>query len=173
MIGKLLLASAIAVPAAATATVAATGVAWIDVKEGGRDGHRIVLPVPLLLAETAASFVPQKELNLELGEAAAHLGAAREVLQALAQAPDGEYVRVEEKDQQVLIEKVGDTLRVEVHGRDGEDVTVNVPLKAVSEIIDREGRISPARAVRLLRHARFSTLVDVHQGDQHVKITVF
>ena len=173
MVGKLLLVGAIAVPAAATATVAATGVAWIDVKEGGRDGHRIVLPVPLLLAETAASFVPQKELNLGLGDAARHLGAAREVLQALAASPDGEYVRVEEKDQQVLIEKVGDTLRIRVHERDDQDVTVNVPLQAVSEIIDREGRISPARAVSLLRHARFSTLVDVHQGDQHVKITVF
>ena len=173
MIGKVLLAGAIGVPAVATATVAATGVAFIDVREGGRDGHRIVLPVPLLLAETAASFVPQRELDLDLGEAATHLPAVRGVLQALAESPDGEYVRVEEKDEQVLIEKVGDTLRVRVHGRDGEDVTVNVPLRAVSEIIDREGRISPARAVRLLRHARFSTLVEVRHGDEHVKITVF
>lgn len=173
MIGKVLLAGAIAVPAAATATVAATGVVWIDVKEGGSHGHRIVLPVPLLLAETAASFVPRRELDLDLGEGASHLGAAREVLRALAESPDGEYVRVEEEDEQVLIEKVGDTLRVQVHGRDGEDVTVNVPLRALSEIIDRDGRISPARAVRLLRHARFSTLVEVRHGDEHVKITVF
>lgn len=173
MMGKVLLAGVIAVPVATTATVAATGVAWIDVREGGRDGHRIVVPVPLLLAETAASFVPQKELNLELGEAAPHLGAAREVLRALAESPDGEYVRVEEEDEQVLIEKVGDTLRVRVHGGDGEDVTVNLPLRAVSEIIDGDGRISPARAVRLLRHARFSTLLEVRHGDEHVKITVF
>ena len=174
MIGKILLASAIAVPVATTATVAATGVAWIDVKEGGRDGHRIVLPVPLLLAETAAAFIPQKELDMGLPpEAVAHLSAAREVLQALAASPDGEYVRVEEEDQQVLIEKAGDTLHIRVHGQDGEDVTVNLPLCAVSEIIDRHGRLAPARVVGLLRHARFSTLVDVRQGDDHVKITVF
>ena len=96
MIGKILLASVVAVPVATTATVAATGVAWIDVKEGGRDGHRIVLPVPLLLAETAASFIPEKELDLKLPpEALAHLGAAREVLQELAASPDGEYVHSE------------------------------------------------------------------------------
>ena len=173
MIAKILLASAIGVPVVTTATVAATGVAWIDVKEGGRDGHRIVLPVPLLLAETAVAFIPQKELNLDLPpEVVPHLGAVHEVLQALATSPDGEYVRVEQEDQRVLIEKVGDTLRVQVHGRD-EDVTVNLPLAAVSEIIDSHGRIAPARAVGLLRHARFSTLVDVRQGDQHVKITVF
>ena len=174
MIGKILLASAVAVPVATTATVAATGVAWIDVKEGGRDGHRIVLPVPLLLAETAASFIPQKELDLNLPpEAVSHLAAAREVLQALAASPDGEYVRVEQEDERVLIEKKGDVLHVQVHGRDGEDVSVNLPLSAVSEIIDRHGRLSPGRAVGLLRHARFSTLVEVRHGDDHVKITVF
>ena len=118
MIGKILLASAIAVPVATTATVAATGVAWIDVKEGGRDGHRIVLPVPLLLAETAASFIPQKELDLNLPpEAVSHLAAAREVLQALAASPDGEYVRVEQEDERVLVEKRGDVLHVQVHGQ--------------------------------------------------------
>jgi hypothetical protein len=52
---KLLAAGAIAIPAVAAATVAATGVAWVDVKEGGRHGHRIVVPVPLLVAEAAAS----------------------------------------------------------------------------------------------------------------------
>ena len=174
MIGKILLAGAIGVPVATTATVAATGVAWIDVKEGGADGHRIVLPVPLLLAETAVAFIPQKELNLDLPpEAVAHMGAVREVLQALATSPDGEYVRVQEEEQHVVIEKVGDTLHVQVHGKDGEEVTVNLPLSAVSEIIDRHGRIAPARAVGLLRQARFSTLVEVHHGEDHVKIAVF
>lgn len=174
MIGKILLASAVAVPVATTATIAATGVAWVDVKEGGRDGHRIVVPVPLLLAETAASFIPQKDMKLELPpEAVAHLGAAREVLQALAESPDGEYVRVEQPNEHVLITKAGDVLKIEVRNGDDEEVTVNVPLKAVGEIIDRHGRISPARAVGLLRHARFSTLVDVRNGDDHVKITVF
>jgi hypothetical protein len=173
MIGKVLLAGAIAIPAATTATVAATGVAWIDVKEGGPEGHRFVLPVPLVLAEIAASFVPEKELDLKLGEEAReYLRSAPAVLKALAEAPDGEYVRVDEDEQQVLIEKRGDTLRVSVHGRN-EDVEVNVPLAAVSEIIGEDGRLSPRRAVRLLRHARFSTLVDVRDGNDHVKITVF
>ncbi len=173
MIGKVLLAGAIAIPAATTATVAATGVAWIDVKEGGPEGHRFVVPVPLVLAEIAASFVPEKELDLKLGEEAReYLRSAPAVLKALAEAPDGEYVRVDEGEQQVLIEKRGDTLRVSVHGRN-EDVQVNVPLAAVSEIIGEDGRLSPRRAVRLLRHARFSTLVDVRDGNDHVKITVF
>ena len=39
--------------------VAATGVAWVDVREGEGGGTHIVLPVPLALAETAAAFVPE------------------------------------------------------------------------------------------------------------------
>jgi hypothetical protein len=174
MIGKLLLAGAVGVPAVATATVAATGVAWVDVREGGQGGQHIVVPVPLLAAELAASFVPEKELAHEMGEALQHLPAAREVLKALAEGPDGELVRVEEEDQQVVIEKRGDTLRIQVHGRGGqEEVTVNLPLDGIADVIGEDGRVSPLRAVRLLRHARFSTLVEVKDGDDHVKVSVF
>jgi hypothetical protein len=173
MIGKVLLAGAIGVPVATTATVAVTGVALVDVREGGKDGTRIVVPVPLLLAEVAASFVPEKELNRDLGEAREHLQVAGQVLKALEEAEDGEYVRVEDDGEQVLIEKVGGTLKVRVHGRSGEDVKVNVPLEAISAIVGEDGRISPAAAVRLLRHARFSTLVEVKDGDDHVKISVY
>jgi hypothetical protein len=172
MIGKVLLAGAIAVPTAAAATVAATGVAWVDVREGGPEGHRIVLPIPLLLADVALTFVPDEELDLDLGEAAEHLQGGHAVLKALAEAPDGEYVRVDDEHEQVLIEKVGGTLKVRVRG-DREDVTVNVPLDSISEIIDEKGRVHPRAAIRALRHARFSTLVEVQDGDDHVKISVF
>jgi hypothetical protein len=172
MMGKVLLAGALAVPTAAAATVALTGVAWIDVKEDGRDGHRLVLPVPLLLAEVAAGFVPDRALAADMGEAARHLPAARALLRALAEAPDGEYVRVEDGDERVLVEKAGNRLRVRVEGRD-QDVRVNLPLDAVSEIIREDGRISARHAVGLLRRARFSTLVEVRDGDDHVKVTVF
>jgi hypothetical protein len=102
------------------------------------------------------------------------LPAAREVLKALAESPDGELVRVEEADDQVLIEKRGDTLRIQVHGGDGrEEVTVNLPLEGIVDVIGEDGRVSPVRAVRLLRHARFSTLVEVKDGDDHVKVSVF
>lgn len=168
---KLLAAGAIAIPAVAAATVAATGVAWVDVKEGGRHGHRIVVPVPLLVAEAAAAFVPRHEIRLP-PEAARRLPVAREVLQALAESPDAELVRVEERDEQVIVSKAGGDLHVEVHGRGGE-VSVNVPLAAVKDLIREDGTIDPSDAVRVLRHSRFSTLLDVHQGGDHVRVTVW
>jgi hypothetical protein len=171
---KLILAGAVAVPAAGAAVVAATGVAWVDVQEGGRDGHHIVVPVPLALAQTAAAFVPQAQKRIDVGgEARKYLPVAREALQALAEGPDGELVRVEERDEQVVIEKVGRTLRVNVKDH-GEEVLVNVPFEAALEIIASDGSLTPSRAIQALRHARFTKLVDVqgHNGER-VKISVW
>lgn len=170
---KLILAGAAALPIAATGTVAATGVAWVDVREGGPNGTRIVLPVPLVAAELAAAFIPTPDLRMDMhGDALQHLGAARQVVQALRDSPDGELVRVEDGDETVVVAKEGDTLRVHVTGPK-EQVDVNVPLAAALDIIRPDGRIDASAAVRGLRYARFSTLVEVQDGDDHVKISVW
>lgn len=170
---KLILAGAAALPIAATGTVAATGVAWVDVRDGGPNGTRIVLPVPLVAAEIAAAFIPTPDLRMKMdGEALAHLGTARKMVQALRDAPDGELVRVEDGDETVVVAKDGDMLRVHVTGRT-EKVDVNVPLAAALDIIRPDGRIDASAAVRGLRYARFSTLVEVQDGDDHVKISVW
>jgi hypothetical protein len=142
------------------------------VREGGPNGTRIVVPVPLLAAEVAAAFAPIPDIHAEMGEARRHLGTARKILGALRDSPDGELVRVEERDETVVIAKEGDTLRVQVTGKD-EDVTVNVPLESVEQVIRPDGRIDPAAAVRGLRHARFQTLVEVRDGNDHVKISLW
>jgi hypothetical protein len=54
-----------------------------------------------------------------------------------------------------------------------EKVDVNVPLAAALDVIRPDGRIDPGAAVRGLRYARFSTLVEVQDGDDHVKISVW
>lgn len=169
---KLILAGAAAMPIAAGATVAATGVAWVDVREGGPNGTRIVVPVPLLAAEMAATFAPIPDIRSEMGEAREHLGTARKILDALRESPDGELVRVEERDETVVIAKEGDTLRIHVTGKN-EEVNVNVPLESAAQVIRPDGRIDPAAAVRGLRHARFQTLVEVRDGDDHVKISLW
>ena len=170
---KLILAGAVAVPVAGAGVVAATGVAWVDVREGGRDGHHIVLPLPLALVQTAAAFVPEQKQHLHLGEAARFLPLAREALQVLADGPDGELVRVEERDELVVITKVGRSLHVEVKDH-GDDVDVNVPIDMALEVLGPDGTLSTSRAIGALRHARLTKLVEVNSrnGDR-VKITVW
>jgi hypothetical protein len=170
------LAAVLAVPLALLATVASLGVVVVDVQEHGPDGHRIMVPVPLVFAQAALAAAPvvaEKELRLP-DEALDHIGLAREVLEALAAAPDGVLVHVEERDEEVLIRKEGDKLVVRVHHRNGEDVSVNVPLHvAMSALPGPDGRISTLALAGSLGGVRFTDLVEVHDGDDHVRIWVW
>lgn len=170
------LAAVLAVPIALLATVASLGVVVVDVREGGPDGNRIVVPVPLVLAQAAlaaAPMVAEKELRLP-DEAAQHIGIAKEVLEALAAAPDGVFVHVEQPDEEVVVRKEGDKLVVQVRGRNGEDVSVNAPLSlAMSALPDSDGQISTMKMAGALGAVRFTDLVEVKDGNDHVRVWVW
>jgi hypothetical protein len=170
------LALVIGVPIAMLATVASLGVVVVDVREGGPDGNRIVVPVPLVFAQAALAVAPMAapvdKLRLP-EEAAEHIGLAREVIEALAAAPDGELVRVEERDEQVVVSKEGRTLKVRVTGR-REQVSVNVPLHLALQALPREdGRIRTAALAGALSSVRFTDLVEVRDGNDHVRVWVW
>lgn len=168
------LAVILGVPIALLATVASLGVMVVDVREG--DGSRIVVPVPLVLAQAAVAvapaFVPEKEMRIP-EEALEHIGFAREALEAIAEAPDCELVRVESRDEQVVIAKEGRSLRVRVSGKK-ENVNVNVPLHlALQALPDDRGHIRGAALAGALGGLRFTDLVDVQDGKDHVRIYVW
>jgi hypothetical protein len=170
------LAVILGVPIALMATVASLGVVVVDVREGGPDGHRIVVPVPLVLAQAAVALAPvaapDKAMRIP-EDAAEHMGLAREVVEALAEAPDGELVRVEERDETVVISKEGRTLKVRVTGK-RESVSVNVPLHlALSALPGRDGHIRTAALAGALSGVRFTDLVEVKDGKDHVRVWVW
>ncbi|MGE0453963.1 MAG: hypothetical protein AB7O37_11430 [Vicinamibacteria bacterium] len=173
---KALLIGSVAVPVAVGGVVAATGVAVVDVRESGPGGTRIVVPVPLVLAQVAAGFVPQHKARLEMGEAAKHLPIARKVLTALAEIEDAELVRVEEADERVLVRKVGSLIKVHVEDRHGEQVDVSLPIDVLLEALpDDSGRMSFGDAIGALRrNARFTELVEVHsRNGEHVRVSIW
>jgi len=168
------LAAVLAVPLALLATVASLGVMVVDVREGGPNGHHIVVPVPLVLAQAAVALAPTDKLRVPENEGLEHIGVAREVLEALAKAPDGELVRVEERDELVVITKEGGQIHVRVHGSRGEDVNVNVPLQvALQALPDTHGRISTLALAGSLSSVRFTDVVDVRDGNDHVRVYVW
>jgi hypothetical protein len=170
------LAFILGVPIALLATVASLGVVVVDVREGGPDGSRIIVPVPLVFAQAALTLAPMAAPEDKLripGEAVEHLGLAREVLEALAAAPDGELVRVEERDELVVVAKEGRFLKVRVTGK-RENVSVNVPLHLALEAIPGEdGRIRTTALAGALSGVRFTDLVEVHDGNDHVRVWVW
>ena len=164
------------VPVALGAVVAGTGVMVVDVKQA--DGTRIVVPVPLLLAETAARCAPTRNATAagdrQLARVQRYLPAAEEVLAAVAQSPDFELVRVDDGDEHVRIDKVGDVLQVHVDSP-RETVAVNVPFELARQALRqaRDGRIEPGDVVAALRRARLTRLADVRDGGDHVTITIW
>lgn len=170
------LAVILGVPIAMLATVASLGIVVVDVREGGPSGHRVVVPVPLVLAQAALAVAPavapQDKLRIP-PEALAHVGLAREVIEALADAPDGELVRVEDGSEHVLIAKEGRSIRVRVDS-DREHVNVTVPLHLVMQALpDGSGRIHTAALAGALSSVRFTDLVDVQDGKDHVRVYVW
>ena len=170
------LAVILGVPIAMLATVASLGIVVVDVREGGPDGNRIVVPVPLVFAQAALALAPVAapvdKLRLP-EEAVEHVGLAREVIEALAAAPDGELVRVEERDQQVLVTKEGRMLKVRVSGP-RENVSVNVPIQLALEALPGpDGRVRTAALAGALGSLRFTDLVDVRDGKDHVRVWVW
>jgi len=171
------LAVILGVPIALLATVASLGVVVVDVREGGPNGSHIVVPVPLVFAQAALAvapaLAPADKLRIPDNEALEHIGLAREVLEALAAAPDGELVRVEERDELVVVAKEGRSLRVRVSG-ERENVSVNVPLHlALQALPDEHGRIHPAALAAALGGVRFTDLVEVQDGNDHVRVWVW
>ena len=170
------LAVILGVPIALLATIASLGVVVVDVREGGPNGNRIVVPVPLVFAQAALAMAPAVAPPDKMripDEALEHVGLAREILEALAAAPDGELVRVEERDELVVITKEGRSLRVRVSG-ERENVSVNVPLHlALQALPDEHGRINTAALAGALGGVRFTDLVEVQDGNDHVRVWVW
>jgi hypothetical protein len=170
------LAVILGAPLAMLATVASLGVVVVDVREGGPDGHRVVVPVPLVFAQAALALAPMAAPVDKLrvpDEALEHMGLAREVLEALAAAPDGELVRVEEREEQVVITKEGRFLKVHVTGK-RENVSVNIPLQlALQALPGEDGRLRTTALAAALGGVRFTDLVEVQDGDDHVRVWVW
>ena len=167
-------AAVLAIPMAMFATVASTSFLVVDVQESGPDGVHIVVPVPLFLVQAAASFVPDSKADVDLPEIEEYLPVAEAVIEALREAPDGELVRVEEPHELVVVSKVGDTLEVRVES-DDEDVSVNLPLSAAAAILGQVegGSIHAADVIGVLRTVSRTDLVEVRNGDEHVKVWIW
>jgi hypothetical protein len=140
-----------------------------------RQGHRLIVPVPLVLAQTAAAFVPESKTRVRLDDRASrYLPVAREVLDALAAAEDAELVRVEEPGKHVSISKVGSLLRIDVEDGD-QRVNVQVPIALARSVLpEAGGRISASQAIWALQRARLTQVVDVTGKDgERVRVTVY
>lgn len=174
-----LTAIALAVPVAGAATVAATGVMVIDVREHKANGQHLVIPVPMLPVRVLAGMVPSLAIPLKSdhhrmdADARQAMQAGAQVLEALAASPDGELVRVNDRDETVVIVKEEGHLAVHVRSA-RETVDVNVPLDLARAVMEdvKDGTVDPSAILGALARTGRGRLVDVHADDADVSIRV-
>ncbi len=159
---------------AAGAGLASMDYVVVDVK-AGREAPRIVVPVPLLAAEAALSFVPEHDLRVEMGRDAERLlPLARELAAELKAMPDADLVSVEDGDETVRVSKRGDRLEVRVRSGSREQVDVNVPIECLERALQSfaSGRVD-VRAIVSALHQADGKIVEVRNGAEHVRVYVW
>ena len=159
---------------AAGAGLASMDYVVVDVRPD-RDAPRIIVPVPLLAAEAALNFVPERDLRVDMDEDAKRfLPVARELADELRAMPDAEIVTVEDGSDTVRVAKRGDVLEIRVRSGGREQVDVNLPIDCLAQLLESigSGRLDVRRAVSAL-HQADGTIVEVRNGDEHVKVSVW
>lgn len=168
---KIVLGTLLAIPFSLGLLLYSTGLAVVEVHQNEPDGTRLVIPVPLALADAALMFVDHDRTRLRCPEFAGHRDAAIRLARELEHAPDGRFVEVESRNEHVTIDKVDNVLVIEVHDGDNE-VLVRVPVSALVELLesyDGEG----FRAEDLLaavRGAPAGEWVSVRDGEDYVRV---
>src|SRR6185503_10611787 len=79
------------------------GVAVVDIKDSGPDGHHLTIPVPLMIAQAALTFAPDEAKYVECPKFARYQKVAATILEELEHAPDGVLVEVNDQGDHVLI----------------------------------------------------------------------
>ncbi|MFH1143230.1 MAG: hypothetical protein V1774_01640 [Candidatus Eisenbacteria bacterium] len=171
LIGTLLLCIGV------TGAWAQTNQRWLHVRVdgSGSDGERVRINLPL---ELVASILPLIEaddfqrgkVRLDLDDLEGIDMAA--LVATLRNAKDGEYVTVEDGDEEVHIKKSGDHLLVHVD-EDGEQVDIRIRFAVVDALFSGEaGEIDLLAAVEALQEEEDCELVRVDGGDETVRIWI-
>jgi hypothetical protein len=166
---KAILLSVILVP---LAFLASARYAIVDVHEKGPDGVRLMIPVPLALAQFALYFVPDELTRVQVPELDEYLESAQSIVAELAAVENAELVRVTEGQDQITVAKRGKNIEVDAVG--SETVRVRAPIETLEAILQacRGEHIEASQILSALR-ASPGALVHVNDGSTEVKVRLW
>lgn len=160
----------------ATSLAAASSGRWLHVRvdEQGYGDSNVRVNIPLDLVEAILPTIQTDELSngiIQLDDADLEGIDLPELLRALQDAPDADFVTVKEKDSTVRVSKEGGFLLVNADD-DGEKVRVRMPLEVVDALIgSREGEIDLLAGLRALADYG-GDLVTVESDDTTVRVWI-
>ena len=156
------------------------GERWLHVRvaEGGDDGERVSVNIPLSVVESMLPLIQIDELeggklNLDIEEMEGI--DLREMLVALNDAPDATFVTVESRDESVRVAKEDGYLLINVdedRGR-GEKVRVRIPLAVAEALVGNDPeQLDLMAALQTLQEFDGEDLVRVESDDELVRIWI-
>ena len=154
---------------------------WLHVRvdDGGRGGEQISVNIPLAVVEAMLPMISVDELHhghLQLDDIDLNGIDLREVLVALRDGPDAEYVTVKSEDESVRVAKEGEYLIVRVEERrssDAERVHVKLPLAVVEALVgDDSQELDLVAGLRALGEFEGEDLVLVESDRETVRIWI-
>jgi hypothetical protein len=130
-IGILLLALGISLFAVVGIVIQQTGLMIVDVQD--RDRH-IFLPIPMIFVNTALKLTPIAS-HIDIPDRVnRHYMSLQDAATELSKCPDGPLVEVQDRRDNVMIEKRGANLIVDVKS-DHENVHLQIPIQATGKAI--------------------------------------
>ena len=163
----------------AIAAAAPGGTLWLHVAvdEPGSGGESVRVNLPLSLAEAILPLIDEGDLHRGRIRIEGHdLDAAelRALREAVRTAPEGEYVRVLSRGEEVEIARSGNRLVVRADD-DGDKVRVQIPMAVVDSLLAGAPPGGPLEldllaAIRVLGTRGAGELVSVVDGESSVRI---
>ena len=169
-----------AVIVAATAVWAAPPERYLHVKVSNASTHELVrVNVPLSLAEKVIPAIHNGDLKngkVKIGELKTDEVDVRAIVDALKTAPEGEFVTVQNNDNDVRVAKEHGKLVVRVtdKGTKGQNVDVTIPWNVAEALIanTNEHELNITAAIQALEASGDTTLVTVTGNEENVRVWI-
>jgi len=154
----------------------------IRVQENGERGEKVSINLPLDLVEAVLPLIEEEEISggkVKIDSEELTSEKIRKILQALREAEEGEYVRVEEMDEDVRIAKEGDYLMVRARedlqresGPDRAEVRIHLSVLEALLSSEVEGELDLLAAIEALGEKGEGELIVVNDEESTVEIWV-
>ena len=167
----------------ATAAFGAPAEKYLHVRvTSGSDKEVVSVNVPLSLAEKVIPAINHGKLNqgkVTIDNADMKDVDVRAIIDAVKNSPDGDYVTIQGKDQDVRVAKSKGNLIVHVTDKSGgkeksgQKVDVIIPMSVVNALVPSDKHeIDLVAAIHALSNSGEKLMVTVHDADDDVKVWV-